>query len=173
MDQNWNDFLANDTFQNRWRAARVDDRRQTATRFIESNHRRGPTLHFLHVLLPHEPWLYFADGAAVHGPAAKRRLLRDGRWVDDPWAAAVNHQRYLLQLGYVDTLLGRLVARLREVDVYDDALIVVTADHGASLQPGAWFRRPTRPSFADIGAVPLFVKRPGSGRVGWSTPTSR
>lgn len=160
VDQNWNDFLANDTFQNRWRAARVDDRRQTVTRFIESITGAGPTLHFMHVLLPHEPWLYLPTGQQF--TSLRQNVgLQGGRWVDDRWAAAVNHQRYLLQLGYVDTLLGRLVARLREVDVYDDALIVVTADHGASLRPGESFRRPTRPSFADIGAVPLFVKRPG------------
>ena len=160
VDQNWNDFLANDTFQNRWRAARVDDRRQTATRFIESITGAGPTLHFMHVLLPHEPWLYLPTGQQF--TALRQSVgIQGGRWVDDRWASAVNHQRYLLQLGYVDTLLGRLVARLREVDVYDDALVVVTADHGASLQPGASFRRPTQSSFADVGAVPLFVKRPG------------
>ncbi len=160
VDQNWNDFLANDTFQNRWRAARVDDRRQTVTRFIESITGAGPTLHFMHVLLPHEPWLYLPSGQQF--TALRQNVgLQGGRWVDDRWAAAVNQQRYLLQLGYVDTLLGRLVARLREVDVYDDALIVVTADHGASLQPGASFRRPTQSSFADIGAVPLLMKRPG------------
>ena len=160
VDQNWNDFLANDTFQNRWRAARVDDRRQTVTRFIESITGAGPTLHFMHVLLPHEPWLYLPTGQQF--TVLRQSVgLQGGRWVDDRWAAAVNHQRYLLQLGYVDTLLGRLVARLREVDAYDDALIAVTADHGASLQPGASFRRPTRDSFADIGAVPLLVKRPG------------
>ena len=160
VDQNWNDFLANDTFQNRWRAARVDDRRQTVTRFIESITGAGPTLHFMHVLLPHEPWLYLPTGQQF--TVLRQSVgLQGGRWVDDRWAAAVNHQRYLLQLGYVDTVLGRLVARLREVDAYDDSLIVVTADHGASLQPGVSFRRPTRDSFADIGAVPLLVKRPG------------
>ncbi len=160
VDQNWNDFLVNDPFQNRWRAARVDDRRRTVTRFIESITGAGPMLHFMHVLLPHEPWLYLPTGQQF--TAVRQSVgLQGGRWVDDRWAAVVNHQRYLLQLGYVDTLLGRLVARLREVGVYDDALIVVTADHGASLQPGASFRRPTPSSFADIAAVPLFVKRPG------------
>ncbi len=160
VDQTWNDFLANDTFQNRWLAARADDRRQTVTQFIESITGAARTLHFMHVLLPHEPWLYLPTGQQF-SVVRQSVGLQDGRWVADPWAAAVNHQRYLLQLGYVDTLLGRLVARLREADVYDDALIVVTADHGANLRPGAWFRRPTQSSFADIGAVPLFVKRSG------------
>ncbi len=162
VDQSWNDFAAGgtETFQDRWREARGDDRRRSVTRFIESITRTaGPALHFMHVLLPHEPWLYLPTGQQFTFLRANVGL-RNGRWADDPWAAALNYQRYLLQVGYVDTLLGRLVSRLREVGVYDDALIVVTADHGASLRPGQSFRRPTRAAFTDVAAVPLFVKRP-------------
>ena len=160
VNQTWNDFAASETFQDRWREARVDDRRQTVTRFVESiTAAPGPMLHFMHVLLPHEPWLYLPTGQQF--TFLRQNVgLRDGRWTDDPWAAVLNYQRYLLQLGYVDTLLGRLMARLHEVGIYDDALIVITADHGASLQPGLLFRRPTESSFTDIGAVPLLIKRP-------------
>ena len=164
VDQTWNDFAASPNLDDRWREARVDDRRQTVNRFIESiTAAREPVLHFMHALLPHEPWLYLPTGQQF---TFQRHSvgLRDGTWAEDEWAAALNHQRYLLQVGYVDTLLGRLVARLREVGIYDDALIVITADHGASLQPGLPFRRPAASSFADIAAVPLFVKRPAQQR---------
>lgn len=161
VTQGWNDFVASQTFQNRWRTARVDDRRQTATRFIQSiTGADEPVLHFLHVLLPHEPWLYLPTGQQF--TLQRHNLgLSEGRWNADPWAAALNYQRYLLQVKYVDTLLGQLVARLREVGIYDDALIVITADHGASLRPGSWFRRPDEASFAEIAGVPLFIKRSG------------
>ena len=167
VDQNWKDFAANEaseTFGDRWRAARVDDRRQIVDRFIAGiDAGTRPTLHFLHALLPHEPFLYLPTGQQL---TFQRHLvgLRDGRWNEDRWAAALNYHRYLLQVGYADTLLGRLVARLREVGHYDDALLVVAADHGGSLQPGRSFRRPTGPSFADVAAVPLFIKRPAQRR---------
>ncbi len=166
VNQTWNDFAANaanETVRNRWRSARAEDRREPAGRFIESITATGPALHFLHVLLPHEPWVYLPTGQrfTFQGHSVG---LRDGRWVDDDWAAALNYQRYLLQVGYSDTLLGRLVERLREVGIYDDALIVVTADHGASLRPGTSFRRPSESSFEEIAAVPLFLKRPGQRR---------
>lgn len=167
VDQNWKDFAAreeSETFGDRWRTARLDDRRVTIDRFIaaiEADTR--PVLHFMHALLPHEPFLYLPTGQQF---TFQRHMigLREGRWNEDPWAAALNHHRYLLQLGYVDTLLGRLVARLREVGIYDDALIVVTADHGLSLQPGQSIRQPTESSFADVAAVPLFIKRPAQNR---------
>ncbi len=46
-------------------------------------------------------------------------------------------QRHLAQVGFVDHLIGDLIARLRKVGVYDSALLVVTADHGASFAKGA------------------------------------
>ena len=167
VDQNWKDFAANEaseTFGDRWRAARVDDRRQIVDRFIAGiDAGPQPTLHFLHALVPHEPFLYLPTGQQF---TFQRHMigLRGGRWNEDRWAAALNYHRYLLQVGYVDTLLGRLVARLREVGLYDDTLLVVAADHGGSLQPGQSFRRPTVPSFADVAAVPLFIKRTGQRR---------
>lgn len=166
VNQTWHDFTANaanQTVQNRWLSARAEDRRAPADRFIESITATGPALHFLHVLLPHEPWTYLPTGQQF---TFQRHSigLRDGKWVDDSWAAALNYQRYLLQVGYADTLLGKLVARLRRVGIYDDALIVVTADHGASLRPGKSFRRPDESSFEEIAAVPLLLKRPGQRR---------
>ena len=167
VDQNWKDFAANEdteTFGDRWRTARLDDRRVTIDRFIAAiDADTRPMLHFMHALLPHEPFLYLPSGQQF---TFQRHLigLREGRWNEDRWAAALNYRRYLLQVAYVDTLLGRLVARLREVGIYDDALIVVTADHGLSLQPGQSIRQPTESSFVDVAAVPLFIKRPAQRR---------
>lgn len=71
------------------------------------------------------------------------------------------HQRHLLQVGFVDSLVGRLVARLRELGIYDQALVVVTADHGASYREGMPRRAARAQNLADIVRVPLFIKRPG------------
>ncbi|MXY17814.1 MAG: sulfatase-like hydrolase/transferase [Acidobacteria bacterium] len=167
VDQNWKDFAASEdseTFGDRWRTARLDDRRVTIDRFIAAiDADTRPVLHFMHALLPHEPFLYLPTGQQF---TFQRHMigLREGRWNEDRWAAALNYHRYLLQVAYVDTLLSRLMARLREVGIYDDALIVVTADHGLSLQPGQSIRQPTESSFADVAGVPLFVKRPAQRR---------
>ena len=168
VDQHWKDFAANEaveTFGDRWRVARVDDRRQTVDRFIAGiDAGTRPTLHFLHALLPHEPFMYSPTGQQL---TFQRHMvgLRGGKWNEDRWAGGRSTTTAtLLQVGYVDTLLGRLVARLREVGRYDDALLVVAADHGGSLQPGHSFRQPTDRSFADVAAVPLFIKRPAQRR---------
>ena len=70
-------------------------------------------------------------------------------------------QRHLLQVGYTDRLLGLLVRRLEEAAIYDQALVVVTADHGASFAPGGSraLRQPRRTSPTSRGAAARQVPR--------------
>ena len=119
-----------------------------------------PTLDFIHVLLPHGPWLHFPNGrgSAVASPPAPGR---DGElwWNED--LAEQAWQRHLLQLGYTDLELGRLIAKLEKTGLWDKALIVVTADHGISFREGDRRRTPTESNLAELAFTPLFVKLPG------------
>jgi hypothetical protein len=84
---------------------------------------------------------------------------------DDGYLRHHNEQRQLLQLGFADRLLGRLVARLKSQGMYDDTLIVVTADHGFAWKLGVDTRRSVDSSNVDeLGPVPFIVKHPGRPR---------
>ncbi|MEQ4305867.1 sulfatase-like hydrolase/transferase [Plantactinospora sp. B6F1] len=114
-----------------------------------------PTLHFLHLLLPHSPWNYLPSGIRYGSPDG---MPNDG----DGWVELA-HRRYLLQLGYTDRLLGETLRRLDETGLYDDALVVLTADHGVSFTPGVQGRGlgAVERAPGEVLWVPLFVKRPG------------
>ena len=81
---------------------------------------------------------------------------------DSDAAADLALQRHLLQAQFADRLLGELLDRLDELDLYDDALVVVTADHGASFVPGTHRRLPEEETLPGIMPVPLVVKLPAS-----------
>jgi hypothetical protein len=71
-------------------------------------------------------------------------------------------------VGYTDRVLGDILATLEREGLYDEALIVVVADHGSADIPGVEHRRVITPAtVGHIAAVPLFVKPPGSagGRI--------
>lgn len=116
------------------------------------------TLDFLHSLLPHGAYQYLSDSteyaSAIEG---KKR----GVWMDNEYLVAVAYQRYLHQLGFVDGLVGRLIARLKAVGKYDEAMIVITADHGVSFKPGTSNREPIGHNAAAVYTVPLMIKMPG------------
>jgi hypothetical protein len=119
-----------------------------------------PPLAFMHAELPHVPFRYFPDGRAY----AIHRFDLPGlteRWTDRQWLPDQSFQRHVLQTQYTDRLVGRFLDRLRALGLYDDAVIVVTSDHGTAFRAGEPRRQPTSANWADIASVPLIVKRPG------------
>ena len=128
-----------------------------------------PELHYVHMLLPHYPWIRLPSGRSYEH-AAPLDLPRGfqagavGRWDPDPWLARQGWQRHLLQVGYVDRMLGRVLRRLRAIGMYDRSLIVAVADHGVSFAAGGQMRGVTPSNVQDIARVPLFIKAPGQRR---------
>lgn len=137
--------------------------------FIESLQKRNaPSLYFLHSLLPHFPFVYNERGQLLSN---KLRFLtmhfREATGSND-WpseqAADLAYQAHLLQLGFTDLLLGRIIERLDAQHMFDDSLIIVTSDHGTSY----YWDSDHQPAeqLAEIQAsgtlyVPLFIKLPG------------
>jgi hypothetical protein len=127
-----------------------------------------PTVHFLHLLLPHGPWRYLPSGMQYGYPSRSPGVAKAGMpWPAQLWPTELARQRLLLQLAYTDRLIGKAVERLRAQGLYDKALVVVTADHGISLTPGRVARKLAGGSPSELLWVPLFVKLPGQqeGRV--------
>lgn len=125
-----------------------------------------PRLDFAHVLLPHYPWVRLPSGHVYeratpleHPSGFQAGVVQ--RWDPDPWLVRQAWHRHLLQAVYLDRMLGALVRRLRAVDIYDRALVVVVADHGVSFAPGEAMRDVTPSNAQDIAFVPLFIKAPG------------
>ena len=124
-----------------------------------------PTLGVIHIVLPHSPYVYYAD-ATQYSDRFEEPFKYGGRWLDDAHPVSQAWMRARLQLQTTDGLIGALVHRLRELGLYDDAVIAITADHGASFRPGDFYRRISDSNLADLAAVPWFLKLPGQARAG-------
>jgi hypothetical protein len=146
--------------EERWQegveASRVDPVRQFIDGIDPDD--RQPTFYFTHTLISHQP----------------HRMLPGGQqnktWVSVPgrtgwnrkqsWAVGQQYQRHLLQVGFVDNLIGQLVARLKEAGLYERTMIVITSDHGISYLPDAPQRTFATHTAAEIMRVPLIMKFP-------------
>jgi hypothetical protein len=140
---------------------------------------RRPSLDFMHVLLPHEPLEYLPTGQRYQAGRGRDSSLSGPPSYDNDFLTDQTFQRHLLQLGFVDQLVGELIARLRQTGLWDQALVVLVADHGISFRvkptPAPPFvvgrlgyRRELTPDNAeDIVSIPLLVKYPGQrqGRI--------
>jgi hypothetical protein len=146
-----------------------DDATSGFERAIASLDRQGsrPPLLFLHSTLPHGPWRHLPDGRRYPIEGKEYPGLASEGWIGPQWQVDQGFQRHVLQVQYVDRLVGRLLDALRARGVYDDAVVVVTADHGASFVTGQPRRPVNRADAGAIAPVPFFVKLPGQrdGRV--------
>jgi hypothetical protein len=122
----------------------------------------------MHILRPHVPWCYLPTSHRYSADVDSFDLLNFNShnelmnyWSNDEAIVIQSQQRYLLQLEYVDRQIGRLIDRLEEAGLYDECLLIVTADHGVSFRAGQARRQATPETMADVLSVPLFVKRPG------------
>jgi len=123
----------------------------------------GPPLFYLHAIIPHHPWQYLPDGRTYPFIVAGNPASVDGGWNDDEFLVAQGMQRHLLQVGYADHVLGEMITALEKSGLYDEALVIVVADHGIAIRPGVEHQRfITEDSIGEVAAVPLFVKTPGS-----------
>ena len=121
-----------------------------------------PTLRFIHTVFPHFPWNRHADGRAFLSLDAHGLLF--GVWTSE-YGSDIGLQRHLLQTQYADQLFGEFLERLDALGLYDDSLIVVTSDHGASFDRS--LRVPEGATDeAGVMGVPLLVLAAGALFVG-------
>ena len=117
-----------------------------------------PTLHFVHALIPHRPWVLAPDmRASLQLPADKRSIdVLDGR--------RDRLQIHLSQYVAADKVIAELMASMRRSANWDRTMIIVTADHGITFQQGEKHRETVNVkspgTLEDLYRVPLFIKYP-------------
>lgn len=124
---------------------------------------RRPSLSFKHALLPHVPWKHLPSGQAYATADDPIPGLSRQSYPDETQVRQLQ-LRHLLQLGYADGKIERLIDHLEKVGVYERALVIVVADHGVAFRQVFNRRRGKPHTLEEIAAVPLFVKLPGQER---------
>jgi arylsulfatase A-like enzyme len=121
---------------------------QVAFDWLE-HHRETRFFLFLHYMDPHDP--YFAH--PYDGTAVARVESPD----PDPERAQAIRRLYEGEIEWLDGHVAELLERLRELDLYDDTLIVLTSDHGEEFhEHGGWWHGTTL--YEEQIYVPLLVK---------------
>ena len=123
-----------------------------------------PGLYFAHATFPHIPWLLSPEGYqyVVSDARFVPGLENGGIWTDEnDYLVRQGFARHLLQVGYMDTLVGEMIDQLDAQGMWEDALVVVLSDHGVAFTPGQNFRSPRADTVHEIYNIPLFIKYPG------------
>jgi hypothetical protein len=147
----------------RWLGLGADERSPLGQAAVLSERTQAitadPALHFVHVAVPHRPWVLSSSGFVT---SFAPELIRD---TNDPAYAFENRmefQLHSLQVGAADTLIADLLDQLRGLPSWEQTVLVVTSDHGSNLTPPDLGRmRITEANREEAFRIPLFVKAPG------------
>ena len=164
----------------------VGDRMTSYAEQVIEDHRDQPFFLFLNYFDPHGPYQVREEMAEIVGLESYRQAVPDlerwrpaiegraGTWdklaAEGPIPEAVLaylRATYLSEVAFLDAQIGRLFDTLRQADLYDRSLIVITADHGQLLGEGGFHSHGKRldPELID---APLMIKWPrqqSGGRV--------
>lgn len=128
-----------------------------------------PSFREIHLFEAHHPWTLDNVGRLMSG----KRVPLDEEVYVPFWCrfgfitcteahTELSYRLHLNGIRQADKILGSVFETLREEKRFDDTLIILTSDHGISIDVGIDGRRP--PSVAQktrLASVPLIVKYPG------------
>ncbi len=123
----------------------------------------GRTLNLLHIELPHTPWWFTPDGRQYSRQVTIPELKGEV-WAKDKAAVDGYLRRYVDQVRFVDRLVGEMRDHLERRGIWDEALVILVADHGVAFVPGQSRRTVSPANLVEVGSVPLFVKAPRQRR---------
>jgi arylsulfatase A-like enzyme len=117
---------------------------------------------FLHYMDPHDPYFEHPYNGYGHARASDQNP-------DSSLAPEFSHL-YDGEVSYLDEYLGQLFDWLKAEGLYEEALVVLTSDHGEEFQEhGGWWHGQTL--YQEQIAVPLIVKYPAGAVEGSRSPS--
>jgi arylsulfatase A-like enzyme len=158
--------------QDQRRAEQVTD---AVVDWLDSHHPERLFL-FVHYFDPHWPYdpptpydgMYRQDDQPFSGSLMEIRLVRQTLHKDRDsmgWQNAALNALYSGEITYADHHLGRLWDALRERGLYDNSLIVLTADHGEAMNEHWEIWDHGHSTYQTTVRTPLIIRQPG-GRLG-------
>jgi arylsulfatase A-like enzyme len=147
-----------------------DDQTRLVEKWLASNRDRNFFL-WVHYFDPHAPYAppreyRVAEPLATIGPSFEgQKTAAQGFFVPSVPEREAIRSLYDGEVRYVDANIGRVVATLQQLRLYDDALIVFTSDHGEEFWEHGRVGH-GHSVYDELLRVPLIVKLPGAAERG-------
>ena len=110
----------------------------TAINWVAKNYRQGDFFLWVDSFDPHEPWYppyHYADLYDSDYEGIEPIGISYGDWHEHITERQLKRMRalYAGEVTFLDRYIGKLIAKLKDLQIYDDTLIVLISDHGHLL----------------------------------------
>ena len=145
-----------------------------ATAFLSQDHAR-PFFLFVYMFDPHYNYIGHPPDDYLSGYQGP---VRSGMPIDELWATRHSLSKqdiqkvvalYDSEIRFTDRFIGSIVATLKANGLYDNTLLVVTADHGEEFMERGWIGHSVT-VFQELIHVPLIIRRPSESPRAVATP---
>jgi arylsulfatase A-like enzyme len=162
----------------RGRRARAEETLERGLAWLSAPERRPHSFLWMHLFDAH--MLYDAPGRYLeqHAPRTRapvplrgeidRRGWITGEYPEELWRVPFEYfpARYRAAVAYQDDCLANFVQGLKAIDLWDDTLLILTADHGECLLGDHGTYCSHRKLFDTTVHVPLWIRFPGGAHAG-------
>lgn len=158
-------------------AGTTEELTELALEWLERN-RRTPFFLWIHYLDPHVPHTpparFQPDGEPPEGMGmsfARQNAIRNGYFTPSAEQREWIRKLYDAEVRTVDEAVGRVLDRLRELDLLETAVIVLTSDHGEEFWEHGGYEH-GHSLYEEVLRVPLLIRTPAASRAMIDRPVS-
>jgi hypothetical protein len=120
-----------------------------------------PSVNFVHVLLPHHPYVLSPWGGTSPDMWTPRLVPKEADEASLDFIYREIYAQQAMQIAAVDQTIGHLVDRLKQSGAWEEATVVITSDHGIDTTRPGFGRTPHEDNADELYRVPMFIKAPG------------
>jgi len=121
---------------------------------------------------PHEPWLVPAHYRRLYAPDGEQeQVMSTYSDISGLSRALVRRTQanYSAAVTLCDRWFGHFMESLRVLGLLENTMVILTADHGHSIDDGSYLGKRPYPSHPSVYDVPLMIRLPGARHAGVSS----
>jgi len=134
-------------------------------RWLESNVKNQPFFLWIDCFDPHEPWDPPPEFEKLYtDPNYKGKKIIHPKYGTTEWLTEeeLKYIRglYAGEVTFVDKWVGKLLEKLKELELYDSSLIVLLSDHGVPIGEHGWILKHPHTLWSELVRMTLIIKFP-------------
>ncbi len=129
----------------------LDKGASLTNRLLKSTNIKEKSFIFINFMEVHEPYRNYNSKKVWDNITGIKKL--DKKFVDNV------RKEYLKEMEYLDYQIGLFIKHLKNMNLYDDSLIIVTSDHGQALNEHGYLLHKVY-LYEELTRIPLIIKYP-------------
>ncbi len=128
--------------------------------YLDNYHDRDNWLLHIECFSPHEPFDAPEKFKQLYDIDEKKQICNWPKYICADNIPDDLKKQYAANVSYCDELLGLLLDKIEEYNLWSNTLIIIHTDHGFMLGEHSWMGKNEGPQYEEISHIPLFIHFP-------------